>query len=369
MKTPHRNGNGPKLVPVSGADVREELATAQAAADASQTAADADQTAQDTDQTGSERDQAAADIDQTAADRDQTAADRDEAADPVRTVAEKAAYEKSRDEREQSTHARLVTHAERDATASARILTATERDAMAAARDEGARRRDARAEAIDRSIDASNSSLADQLQLLRAQAAADRARAAADRERAAADRALSTLERTRLEDGLRTAHLDDLTGAYRRGMGRLAISNEIERARRGDGRFVLAFVDIDEMKGINVRHGHAAGDLVLQALVRILRSKLRPFDPVIRYGGDEFVCGLGGVDLADAEIRFRDVDSALRVEVGVGISVGLATLEIGETPDQLTARADARLLEIKASRVDKQQITTDDAVLVRELSS
>jgi diguanylate cyclase (GGDEF)-like protein len=234
-------------------------------------------------------------------------------------------------------------------TTSARLVTATERDAMAAARDDSARRRDARAAAIDGSIAASNAPLGEQLQLLRAQAAADRARAAADRERAAADRALAALERARLEDGLRTAHIDDLTGAYRRGMGRLAISNEIERARRADGRFVMAFADVDDMKGINDRHGHAAGDLVLQALVRIIRSRLRPFDPVIRYGGDEFLCGLGGVDLADAEQRFRDIDTALRGEVGVGMSFGLAMLMPGETPDQLTARADAALLEVKAS--------------------
>lgn len=149
---------------------------------------------------------------------------------------------------------------------------------------------------------------------------------------------------------MRTAHLDDLTGAYRRGMGRLAISNEVDRARRADGRFVLAFVDVDDMKGVNDRHGHAAGDLVLQALVRLIRSRLRPFDPVIRYGGDEFLCGLGGVDVIDAEARFLEVDKSLRGELGVGITVGLATLEAGETPDQLTARADEALLDAKAAR-------------------
>jgi diguanylate cyclase (GGDEF)-like protein len=350
MEMPDRTGNGPTPVPFPGAEDMEALAADQTVASADQSAADADQAAQDRDQAGAERDQAAADSDQTAADRDQSAADRDQAADAVHTPAATAAYERSRDDREASSHARLLSQADRDETASTRILTAAERDAMAAARDEGARRRDARAEAIDRSIDASNSSSTDQIRLVRAQAAADRARAAADRERAAADRAAAALERARLEDGVRTAHLDDLTGAYRRGMGRLAISNEVERARRSDGRFVMAFVDVDEMKGVNDRHGHAAGDLVLQTLVRIIRSRLRPFDPIIRYGGDEFVCGLGGVDIADAEARFSEIDGALRRELGVGITVGLATLAIGETPDQLTARADAALLDAKGSR-------------------
>ena len=60
--------------------------------------------------------------------------------------------------------------------------------------------------------------------------------------------------------------------------------------------------------------------------------------------------GLGGADIGDAETRFKDVDTALRGELGVGISVGLATLLVGETADQLTARADEALIEVKAAR-------------------
>lgn len=344
------NGNGPGSLSLQPAQTLRTLATDQVMASTEQTAQDADQTAQDSDQTASEHDDAAADSDQLAADRDQGAADRDQE-DGTQNQTRAASYERSREDREASTHARLLSHANRVATAETRDLTAATRDAIAKARDDSARRRDARAEAIDQSLATSSSPVDAKLQLLRAQAAADRARAAADRDRAAADRVLAAQERKQLEDRLRTAHLDDLTGAYRRGMGRLAISNEIDRARRTDGRFVLAFVDVDDMKGINDRDGHAAGDLVLQALVRIIQSRLRPFDPVIRYGGDEFLCGLGGVDLADAEVRFRDIDGALNREVGSGISVGLATLRPGETPDQLTARADEALLQAKPRRV------------------
>lgn len=350
MRTHNGNGTDPVPRPRQATGLHEVVADDQAASSADQSGADADQTAQDTDQTGAERDEAAAETDQTAANRDQGTADREQAADQQRTTANEALYQQSRQERMASALARQLSHEQRNATAAARLTTAAERDAMAAARDEGARRRDARAEALEASIARSESPLTEQMKLLRAQAAADRTRAAADRERAAADRAAAALERRRLEDGLRTAHLDDLTGAYRRGMGRLAISNEIDRARRSDGRFVMAFVDIDDMKAINDRDGHAAGDLVLQALVRIIRSRLRPFDPIIRYGGDEFVCGLGGVDLADAEARFQDIDSTLRREVGVGVSVGLASLDARETPDQLTARADEVLLQAKALR-------------------
>jgi diguanylate cyclase (GGDEF)-like protein len=352
----NRDGNGSGPLPSGRAQNLRDLAADQVIAGGDQTAQDADQTAQDADQTASDADQTASgqddgasEVDQSASDRDQGAADRDEHAEPL-TPARAASYERSREEREASTRARLTSHLARVTTADDRETTAAARDATASARDDSARRRDAFATAVERSMATSEAPLDEQLQLLRAQAAADRARAAADRERAAADRAIAALDRSRLEDQLRTAHLDELTGAYRRGMGRLAISNEIDRARRTDGRFVLAYLDVDDMKGINDREGHAGGDLVLQALVRIIRSRLRPFDPVIRYGGDEFVCGMGGIDLGEAKDRFRDIDATLQREVGSGISVGLASLVPGETPDQLTARADEALLEAKPQR-------------------
>ena len=129
-------------------------------------------------------------------------------------------------------------------------------------------------------------------------------------------------------------------------MGRLALSHEIDRARRSDGRFVLAFVDVDRLKTINDRDGHAAGDRVLQTVVRAIRTRLRSFDPIVRYGGDEFVCGLTGTDLADAERRFEAIGIAIEAEARVGISVGFAALAAGDTADLLTERADAAMLEV-----------------------
>jgi predicted signal transduction protein with EAL and GGDEF domain len=105
-----------------------------------------------------------------------------------------------------------------------------------------------------------------------------------------------------------------------------------------------------DMKGLNDRDGHAAGDQALRSLVSIMRANVRSFDPVVRYGGDEFVCGIGGVGIADVERRFGVIDAALRHELRVGISVGLAALEGAESLDELTARADANLLEAKRGR-------------------
>ena len=355
MKNNGRTAAGPRSLAQPRFDVRKAMVDARQAIDADQTSADEDQSAADADQTLSDADTAASAVDQAEADRDQAASDHDqETADRERATharsnpAAESAYAASRDERETVSIEREVNRLERAATGRDRDATASNRDRIAAARDEAGRIRDARAADLARIVDESDAPLMKQLAELSARAAADRARAAADRARAGIDRANAARERARLEAELRSAHLDDLTGAYRREMGRLALSHEIDRARRADGRFVLAFVDIDRFKEGNDRDGHAAGDRVLQSVVRAIRTKLRSFDPIIRYGGDEFVCGLIGTDLSEAEHRFEAIRVAIEAEAAVSISVGLAALVAGETVDELTERADAAMLLIKA---------------------
>jgi diguanylate cyclase (GGDEF)-like protein len=320
----------------------------QTASDADQTATDADQSASDADETAAQRDDADALSDQETAAEDQARADEQLPANAGGAALH--AYEVTRDKRAATKVHRLATHMGRTRTTGVRGETAADRDATAAARDETARRRDERAQAIDRSIAESDRPLAEKMERVRARAEADRARAAADRARAAADRAEAARERERLEAELHSAHLDDLTGAFRREVGWLALSNEIDRARRGDGRFVIAFVDVDDLKSVNDRDGHAAGDHILRTLVLAMRSHLRSFDPIVRFGGDEFVCGLGGADPDEVDRRFRLIGRSVQGDVGVGFSVGLASLKEGETLDELTARADAALLRTKKLR-------------------
>ena len=160
------------------------------------------------------------------------------------------------------------------------------------------------------------------------------------------------LEKARLEAELQRAHLDALTGAFRREVGRLALRNEIERAKRADGKFVIAFVDVDGLKGVNDRDGHAAGDRVLRLLGATMRANMRSYDPIVRFGGDEFVCGIASVDSDEVRHRIDVIDQSLRHATGVGITAGLATLASNETLDELTERADAALIEAKRNRED-----------------
>ena len=131
-------------------------------------------------------------------------------------------------------------------------------------------------------------------------------------------------------------------------MGTLALQREINRARHAGGQLVLAFVDVDGLKAINDRDGHAAGDALLIDVASTIRSKLRSYDPIVRFGGDEFVCAFSDFDLDGVRLRFDDILAALdRTRKGCSISVGLAELESEDTLDDLTARGDAALYEAK----------------------
>lgn len=216
--------------------------------------------------------------------------------------------------------------AERESLANARDRTATERDSIANARDKVAVERDS---------------------IANVRPASGHGRPADGPDAGSSD---VELERARLEAELQRAHLDGLTGALRRETGRFTLRNEIERARRGDGRFVIAFIDVDGLKVVNDRDGHAAGDRVLRTLVATMRANLRSYDPIVRLGGDEFVCGITSVDPTEVRHRIGVIDESLRRATGVGITAGLASLSSDESLDELTARADAALVEAKHNR-------------------
>ena len=334
----------------------------QSGSDADQTAADADQTASDTDQSASDRDQAQADADQRASDRDQAASNHEFDANPLVDALGQQVYEMSRSERVEGTLERDATRAVRGQIASERDEQATGRDETARARDRTADERDRVAEESDREAEEiahelgsdANPRAAAALEFAaaaRAQAAATRAQAAVDRDRAARDREAAMHDRERLGGELERAHLDELTGAYRRGMGETIMRAEIERARRLKGDLALAYMDVDGLKEINDRLGHGAGDALLRALVEALRSRLRPYDPVVRWGGDEFVYAVSGTSLELAGGRFDEALEVLAVsQPTAAISVGLAALRDGDTLETLVDRADQALLQHRRKR-------------------
>ncbi len=331
---------------------QESAASDQTASDADQTKSDADQAVSDTESGLVAAEQRASDQDQRASDRDQAVSDEELRVHPGIEAAHQA-HRADREEgarvRRKAARTRSQTVEERAQLAKGRDKTAWQRDLTAQARDTDAAQRDRESAKIERKMGSRGSSLRVALMHaadVRAQAARDRTRAAEDRALAAADRQRAAEERDVALNELRQAHRDDLTGVFRRAAGEEALQDEIDRALREGLDLVLAFVDVDGLREVNNRLGHPAGDALLRDVVSAIQSKIRSYEPIVRFGGDEFVCVVGGVDLEQAGERFSDVrESLAATNQGRAVSFGLAELQEDDTLADLIARADSAMLE------------------------
>jgi diguanylate cyclase (GGDEF)-like protein len=245
-----------------------------------------------------------------------------------------------------------------EATDAMRLRNGGARDVAASLRDRGAEARDSLARRRDRerATGTSAEEVLERAALDRERAAADREQAADDRAQAAADRELAAAERTEAlliraasADLLDRAATDELTGARTRLFGLDEAAREIERARRKGGTLLLAFIDVDGLKHLNDTRGHQAGDALLRGVGDALRVNLRPYDVIVRYGGDEFLCVMPDLGPSEARARFARIALTLTaIHVEHSISFGLAQARPGESLTALIARADADLLRLRA---------------------
>lgn len=334
----------------------------QSASDADQTLSEADQTSSDSDQSLSDRDQAAAQADQQVSDREQALAARLlDAADESERPRRLREYEEAHAERDEGTMSRAATagvramiSAERDAQAEERDRNARDRDLIAEERDQVADLADQEAEALAREIGDAGTSAKLALEAAasaRSLAASARSKAASDRERAARDREAAAADREFLRGEMERSQLDELTGAYRRGIGEILLRHELARAKRLGAPLTLAFIDADGLKETNTRSGHAAGDALLCEVHNVLQARLRPYDPIVRWGGDEFVCTVSGVIPAEARIRIEQAAIDLgTLDPAASITFGVAAMEHTDTLGDLVSRADAAQRKAKEEK-------------------
>ncbi len=152
---------------------------------------------------------------------------------------------------------------------------------------------------------------------------------------------------------------DPLTGLANRRAFELALTREVDRVARSGEPALLLALDIDHFKSVNDRHGHAAGDIVLQAVAAALVDCVRPMDLVARVGGEEFAIILPNCPAAFGEtvaervrrrvertpVALPGASEPLTVTVSVGGA--FAPQWVRSTPALWIERADQHLYRCK----------------------
>lgn len=171
-------------------------------------------------------------------------------------------------------------------------------------------------------------------------------------ERLRAEQAVRQLNERLREQSIR----DPLTGLYNRRFFEDALQRELALAERSGGPVSLVLTDLDHFKRVNDGYGHPAGDAVLRAFATLLSRHTRRSDICCRYGGEEFIVLLPGLDEAGAAVRAEQWRALLAAEpLRVGADAIACTASFGvaaltpETrdPAALVAAADRALYAAK----------------------
>jgi len=161
-----------------------------------------------------------------------------------------------------------------------------------------------------------------------------------------------------------TAFYDPLTKAYNRNFIEEYIKEEVKKAKRLKEQFCILLIDLNDFKQVNDKYGHNAGDIVLKRVVDELKKRLREYDMIARWGGDEFLVVLPaeretnvlevvGRLVSDFVVSYEDVD--------VTLSVGYACFPIdGADLQRLIEVADSRMYRSKTIFKEAKRYAVDD---------
>ena len=169
-----------------------------------------------------------------------------------------------------------------------------------------------------------------------------------------ANQAAVSISNARLIERLAlSAATDPLTGLA----NRRAFEERLDARLAGQSStFAVLMLDVDDLKQVNDAEGHAAGDAVLVEVARVLRAHVREGDVVTRWGGDEFVLLVDGLDRVGAISLARRVGGTLLAGGGgsrsISVSLGTACYPAdGSSRDTLLAAADRSMYADKRQRV------------------
>lgn len=166
------------------------------------------------------------------------------------------------------------------------------------------------------------------------------------------------LQARRIQDAFRKAvsELDPLTGLHNRHVMMQELAAEYERTVRSKGQCCIALADLDHFKAVNDDYGHAVGDQVLVAAAGRFLSRLRPYDAIYRYGGEEFLILLPNANPGTAisvleRLRHALADRPITVEGGQDLAVtssfGVALMEGSVPLKTVIEHADTALYKAK----------------------
>ena len=176
------------------------------------------------------------------------------------------------------------------------------------------------------------------------------------------------LDNLRLREALQSlAMVDPLTTLPNRRQLDEVLARELAESEQNGTPVCCAMIDIDHFKRFNDQHGHDAGDVVLRAVGKVLIESVRDKNLVFRYGGEEFLMLMPGMELAAAEARAEEIRSqvaSLRVRYEGGdlgqitASIGLACAPLHTERRTLVQTADAALLRAKQAGRNRVLIAT-----------
>ncbi|MGV3550653.1 bifunctional diguanylate cyclase/phosphodiesterase [Rhizobium sp.] len=157
------------------------------------------------------------------------------------------------------------------------------------------------------------------------------------------------------------ARHDALTGLPNRAVFNETLEQEIAVAGRAGGKVAVIGIDLDKFKEINDQHGHAAGDLVLVELTRLMTDALQQGEFVARFGGDEFAAIKRFDDITEVHDLVARLERSLvgeitidAFEVKTGASLGVAVFpQDAREAEQLLANADLAMYRAKGSLVTR----------------
>lgn len=175
----------------------------------------------------------------------------------------------------------------------------------------------------------------------------------------------------KFEETQEDAFTDRLTGLNNSRFLYIFFEQTLSEAKRYGEPLTLMELDLDDFKSVNDRYGHHVGDRFLKEVGRILKSRMRESDVLVRYAGDEFIAILPKTNLEQARqfsYRLQDAVEAAVIDVGggtllsVGLSLGLASFPSeGSDLESLLMAADKNMYEHKSRRKARRRKAEEDA--------